>query len=218
MINQELVSKIHCLLDKGVISGISPYPKPGNMCVEQVVCYAMGEEIGDKPSCVGKQVRKFVTFLNDSSWSSPSARAEGMRELSIAQLGSNSLNQKEFRDKILFAVITKMLPAMFRDLGEERWEKEIKSLEKPKSLKEAREAVSALDVDANADADACAVVFAVDPVVFAVDPVVFAVYDFDDFASYAASVTNIENKYLKMFAHLAVEVLKDMKSPGCEYL
>jgi|GEM_PF-3843861 len=31
MINQELVNKIHSLLDKGVTSGLSPDPKPGEI-------------------------------------------------------------------------------------------------------------------------------------------------------------------------------------------
>jgi len=195
MINQELVNKIDSLLDKGVTCGFSQDPKPGDMCVEQAVSYALGEEVTDKPSCVGKEVRWFVTRLNDRNWSSNSARAEGMRELSIAQLGSNSLDQKDFFDKLSFAVLTKLLPSMFRDLGEEKWEKEIKSLEKAKSLKAAKEAAYAYAYAAvYADADAA------------------------DAADAAASATKTGDKYLKMVSHLAVEVLKEMKSPGCQFI
>jgi len=211
MINQGLVNSIHSLLDKGVTCCFSPDPKPGNMCLEQVISYALGEEIGDKPSCVGKQVRKFVIYLNDANWSSPSARAEGMKQLAIAQLGSDSLNQDEFREKLIFAVITKLLPAMFRDLGEEKWKKEIKSLEGAKDLKEATEAAAAASVAAYATADADV----------AAD-VVSTVYAFSSAASdaalYATYATNTGDKYFKMVAHLAVEVLKDMGSPGCQFI
>jgi len=134
-----------------------------------------------------------------------------MRDLAIAQLGSNSLNQKAFRKKFSFAIITKMLPAMFRDLGEEKWEKEIKSLEGAKSLKKAIKAAydvaDANDVASAAyDAAASAARHAAYP-----DYVNYSVY-------YVAKATNTGDKYLKMVAHLAVEVLKDMKSPGCQFI
>jgi len=205
MINQELANKINCLLDKGVTCGFSKDPKPGEMCLEQVVSYALGEDITDEPSCVGYEVRWFVTRLNDRNWSSPSARAEGMRDLAIAQLGSNSLDQKEFLEKLSFAVFTKIFPAMFRELGEERWKKEIKSLEEAKDLEEARKAAS--DVG------------------FA-----YAAYDDDRYryvahasdvayhVGYAARVSKTGDKYLKIASHLAVEVLREMKSPGCQFI
>jgi len=206
MINQNLVNSIHCLLDKGVTPGLSKDPKPGEMCLEQAVSYALGEEVTDKPSCVGEKVRYFVTRLNDQEWSSPFARAEGMRELSIAQLGSNSLNQKEFLDKLFFKVLTKMLPAMFRELGEEKWEEQIKSLEGAKSLKKARKAAYA----AGDAAPYSAVVAAISAATSAVDAA--------DATYFVAFATNTGDKYLKMDAHLAVEVLKEMGSPGCQFL
>jgi len=214
-INQELVDKINCIFDKGIIYGLGN-PKPGEMCVEQAVCYALGEEVTDKPSCVGKQVRDFVIYLNDSNWSSKSARAEGMRELAIAQLGSTSLDQEEFLEQISFAVITKLLPAIFRDLGEERWEKEIKSLEKAKDFEEAKKAASAsafYEVVCFADdTDDAYIAVAVDSAICS------AIYYDDAIPMAAAYVTKTGDKYLKMVAHLAVEVLKDMKSPGCYFL
>jgi len=182
------------------------------MCVEQVISYALGEEVNDETSCVGEQVRSFVTCLNDQEWSSNSARAEGMRELSIAQLGSKSLNQNEFRDKLLFSVITKMLPAMFRDLEEDKWEKEIKSLEGTKDLKEAREAAYVVRDAIYATADPAAS-YATLYAIFSIHAV-HAAY----VAIYAFDATKTGDKYLCMIAHLAVQVLKEMKSPGCQFL
>jgi len=204
MINQKLVNKINSLLDKGITYGLSEDRKLRKMCLEQVISYALGEGFTDEPSYVGKQVRRFVICLNDQFWSSASARAEGMRKLAIAQLGSDSLDQKEFRDKLLFAVITKMLPAMFRDLGEEKWEKEIKSLEGAKDLKEARDAAAAYHVYAYTAVHAAANAVAADDAAVAADA--------------AADATKTGDKYRSMIAHLAVEVLKDMKSPGCQFI
>jgi len=215
MINKELVNEIHSLLDKGVTFGFSKDPKPGNMCVEQVVSYALGEEINDEPSCVGKKVREFVVRLNCQEWSSDSARAEGMRDLAIAQLGSDLLNQDEFLEKISFAAITKLLPSMFRDLGEERWEKQIKSLEEAKNLKEAKKIASK-------GAYAADMVYAVEANYAASDAANVADPYSAYYASYAAAnaalATKTGDKYLKMVSHLAVEVLKEMKSPGCQFL
>jgi len=212
-INQEFVNKINSLLDKGVTFGVSEDPKPGKMCVEQAVCYALGEEITDRPSCVGKEIRDFVTCLNDQEWSSASARAEGMRGLAIAQLGSNSLDQNEFLEKLSFTTITKLLPSMFRDLGEEKWEKEIKSLERAKDLKEAiKTAYDAIEVPYDVSDAACAIYCAAN---------VKYIKDGADAANtsrYAAYATKTGDKYFKMASHLAVEVLKDMKSPGCQFV
>jgi len=223
MINQELVNSIHSLLDKGVTSGLSKKPKPGNMCVEQVISYALGDKINDEPSCVGYEVRIFVTRLNDRSWSSNSARAEGMRELAIAQLGSNSLDQKEFLDRFYFAVLTKMLPSMFRYFGEEKWEKEIKSLEGAKDLKEAMEASYAAVYAAsfvNADDAVRYATLYTTKEDYATHYATQAAYSTQAayIASYAANLTKTGDKYLCMVAHLAVEVLKEMKSPGYQFL
>jgi len=213
-INKKLVNKINSLLDKGVTSGLSKDPKPGEMCVEQVICYALGEEITDRPSCVDEEVRWFVISLNDRNWSSPSARAEGMRELSIAQLGSKFLNQWEFLDKLSFRLITKLLPAMFRALGEEKWEKEIKSLEKAKDLKKAKKAAAKIASVIDVDSDTIAAARATRDTYYAVHYIACGAYA----ASYAADATKTGDKYLKMVAHLGVEVLKDMKSPGCQFI
>jgi len=227
MINQDLVNKIHCLLDKGVTPGLSKNPKPGEMCLEQAVCYALGEEVTNKPSCVGEHVRWFVVTLNNCNWSSPSARAEGMRDLAIVQLGSNFLDQNDFTENLRFAVIKKLLPSMFRDLGEEKWEKQIKSLEGAKDLEEARQAASAAAKVAynssndrsptgiaarhadNAARDASVIKkFYVEDVAYLMAAGV---------ATSAAYGTKTGDKYLKMVAHLAVEVLREMGSPGCQF-
>ena len=65
--------------------------RDGQMCVEAAVCYALDLPHGDDPGCVAESVRRFKIRLNDASWSSPRARADGLRDLGIAQLGSRGV-------------------------------------------------------------------------------------------------------------------------------
>lgn len=135
------------------------------MCVEAAVCFALDLPHGDKPPCVGSAVRAAKIQLNDFNWSSPTARARGMRKLSLAQLGSETIDQADFVRRLTFLVITKMLP---------------KTLRGAKLEKEAKACEEAPDSDA---------------------------------AAYAAA-----DLVLTEFADLMLQVLVEMKSPGCEWL
>ena len=86
-ITREIAAKVLSTVDAGLVSGMGK-PIPGQMCVEAAVCYAMGLPHGDEPTCVSPALRALKIKLNDSKWSSPAARAGGMRRLAIAQLGS----------------------------------------------------------------------------------------------------------------------------------
>jgi hypothetical protein len=84
------------------------------MCVEAAVCYALGLPHSDNPPCVGEAVRSFKIALNDSDWSSPKARAIGMRRIAIAQLGSNEIDQSVFVKELALATIRKIVPLALR--------------------------------------------------------------------------------------------------------
>lgn len=96
-ITSKLINEINKLLDKGLIGGDVGDPKPGKMCVEAAICYALGEDHGDSPSCVAPTVREFKISLNDADWTSNKARADGMRDLAIAQLGSKDIPDLNFK-------------------------------------------------------------------------------------------------------------------------
>jgi hypothetical protein len=106
--------KILEVVDCGLVHG-KGVPEPGKMCVEAAVCFALGLDHSDNPPCVGSAVREFKIGLNDSDWSSPESRARGLRRLSIAQLGSDSLNQTEFVTKLQQAVIRNVVPRALRN-------------------------------------------------------------------------------------------------------
>ncbi len=111
---REHAEKILKLLSYGLPFGNSTEPVLGGMCVEAVVCHALGEPHGDTPSCVGGAVRSAKIRLNDSPWSSDTARAEGMKRIAIAQLGSDTINQIKFKAIINEKVIRRIIPMVFR--------------------------------------------------------------------------------------------------------
>ena len=87
VIDEPLVKRLIETVDAGLCHGVGA-PRPGEMCVEAAVCFAMGLPHGDEPTCVDGAVRAFKIALNDSSWSSNAARAKGLRRIAVAQLGS----------------------------------------------------------------------------------------------------------------------------------
>lgn len=109
-INQEIVSKILETVDAGLVSGVG-CPTPGQMCVEAAVCYALGLPHGDNPQCVSESIRAFKIVLNDcNQWSSPKARAAGLRRLAIAQLRTKgNFKDKEFGERVVVMTANKIL-------------------------------------------------------------------------------------------------------------
>lgn len=94
-ITEEHARKVKNVVAKGLCRGLGK-PKPGKMCVEAAVCYAMGEEHNDQPECVHPDVAEEKIVLNDQNWSSKKARAKGLKRVAIAQLGSSSIHPKNY--------------------------------------------------------------------------------------------------------------------------
>lgn len=109
--DESVAERVLAIVDRGLVRGMGQ-PKPGKMCVEAAVCYAMGRSHSDQPECVDYSVRNFKIDLNDRrGWSSVQARGQGMRALAIAQLGSNKLEDNAFR-KQLISIVTSMLAVL----------------------------------------------------------------------------------------------------------
>ena len=95
-INEAIAIKVLETVDAGLCAGMGK-PIPGQMCVEAAVCYAMGLPHSDEPSCVAPSLRMLKINLNDKKWSSNAVRAQGLRRLALAQLGSaGHLDEPEF--------------------------------------------------------------------------------------------------------------------------
>src|SRR2546422_586943 len=134
VITKALVAKVLEVVDAGLIKGLGK-PIPGQMCVEAAVCFALGEPHGDQPACVGAAVRAFKIRLNDARWSSDAARTKGLRELAVAQLGSDTIDQKQFAQLLVIEMVRTFLPPLLRA---RKFEKEAKACEQVKTFKQAR--------------------------------------------------------------------------------
>jgi hypothetical protein len=199
--------KILSLLSHGLVAGLGT-PEPGKMCVEAAVCCALGLPHSDEPPCVGNEVRRFKIGFNDQEWSSPMARANGMRELAIAQLGSDQIDQKKFRDLLWFRFGTEIQPWMWRFLATKK-DKDCHlafatRMEMSQSLEECINNACAYNC-----ACACAYAYAYD---YDYDYGYGYGYDYDYGYGYGKDV------WLSKVASVGVSVLKELNSPGCAWL
>ena len=112
-LTREIARKVLQTVDAGLVKGVGN-PIPGQMCIEAAVCYALGLPHGDDPKCVGRAVRAYKIRLNDAQWSSDAARARGMRRVAIAQLGSDQIDQNEFRKEVVLQGVRQILPIALR--------------------------------------------------------------------------------------------------------
>ena len=114
ILDEALAKRVIAVVSKGLSCGLGT-PVPGSMCVEAAVCYAMNLPHGDEPTCVHADVRKFKIHLNDSSWSSNKARAEGMLRIAIAQLGSESIDIQIFKQELQRLTIKRIVATALRE-------------------------------------------------------------------------------------------------------
>ena len=116
-ITREIAQKVLNTVDAGLTKGIGE-SIPGQMCVEAAVCFALGLPHGDEPDCVAPSLRTLKIRLNDLGWSCNQARAKGLRELALLQLGSKkNLDEVEFVKRVAMLVVNKYLPPILRKVN-----------------------------------------------------------------------------------------------------
>lgn len=215
-ITKQVVEKFDAILSRGLCSGVG---RPnGQMCIEAAVVQALGLPFGDNLKCVEPAIRSFKITLNDSRWSSPQARAAGLRDLGIAQIGSMGVvDGKEFVLLLSIKTIKVLIPALFREV----FPSNVHCLNAATKCEEEGTAATARYADdvattaADADTTNDAARYAAAAALYA------AAIDADAAAAYAAryaNYTNFADKYLLLSAKLALDVLRELKSPGCEWI
>ena len=237
-LNRAVAKKVLETVDAGLVKGLGT-AEPGKMCVEAAVNYALGLPHGDNPKCVGSLVRDFKIALNDSYWPSGKERTKGMRKLAVAQLGSDTLDQHVFLEKVGFRCMTKVLPVILENAVKEDKDNDfvkknvdlkafksvIKELKAAKTFGEAKEAskkarkiysASAYAYDsASASAYASAYAYAYASAyasAYAYDYAYAYAYD------YAKKNQTFSLKVLNLIAKQGLDTLIEMKSPGCKWL
>jgi hypothetical protein len=243
-ITREVAEKVVSVVNAGLVSGLG-HPEPGQMCVEAAVCYAMGLPHGDNPTCVSPALRRLKIGLNDCVWSSPQARAKGLRRLAVAQLGSAGvLDDREFARRVAEMTIRRVVPVGLRVAAKknpafaDRLEAAAVRCEQEgtrEASRHAREIASAAAAaDASADANAAAAAYAANAAAYAsasadADASASAA-DAADAAAYAAYAANAAaydaadadaadaDRVLAEYAEWVVEILIEMDAPGCQWL
>ena len=245
-ITEVQAKKVLEVVDAGLVNGLGR-PKPGQMCVEAAVCFALGLPHGDDPACVSRALRSLKIRLNDSRWSSNEARAKGLRRLAVAQLGSaDTLDDKEFTRRVAELAIRVSVPTALRaaasiqkDVHKAAAMRDAADLcEKEPTRENALKGKAAADAAADADdadayADAAAAAAAAAANAYAVADAAYAVavadaaYAVADAAAAAVAAANAyavaaadaaRDKALSEFAEGVVQILIDMKAPGCQWL
>ena len=213
------VKKFDAILARGLSHGMGS--QNGQMCIEAAICNVLGMEHSDDPKCVAKAVRSFKISLNDRSWSSPAARAEGLRDLGLAQLGSlGVIDDREFVKKLAEKLIRVMIPTLIRDL----WatDADLMAVADECEKEGAREsALKARDLLRKKSAAAyAAAAYAADAAyAYAADAAYAYAYAYAADAAYASYAADAaRDKYLLLGAKCALDVLIELKSPGCELL
>ena len=166
-----VIEKFDAIVARGFCTGKGA--PDGQMCVEAAITQAMGLPFSDQPSCVEPAIREYKIILNDANWSSPEARAKGMRDLGIAQIGSvGVVDSQQFAKLISERTIRILIPALFRKVFPENQ--------------------ACLDA-----ADRC---------------------EKEGTESAARSAAAAGDEFLLLAASIALDVLRELKSPGCEYV
>src|SRR3990167_1736536 len=234
---ETIITKFDAILSRGLSFGVGD--REGQMCIGAAICAAM-----DLPyyrynqSCVEPVepvIRSYNIDLNDKKWTSPKARAKGLRNLGIAQIGSNGVvDGHEFTKRLAKRTIQVLLPEMVRSIPRLAKQAQLaKVCEREGTFEAAIDlgralyaaafyAAAADDADnaaadaADAAANAYAAAFYAAAAAYAADAAAAAA---DDAAPYAAApLKKRTDKYLLLSASLALEVLCELKSPGCEWI
>jgi hypothetical protein len=212
-LNESTALKVLQTVDQGLVAGIGD-PVPGQMCVEAAVCFALGLPHSDDPGCVSVALRDLKIKLNDAHWSSPSARAAGLRRLAIAQLGTkDTLDEAEFARRVTLMVINTTLADCLDQVGLSDHAQACRNATDLESAQAAAAAAAAWAAVAALAAAEYAAVRAADvyAAAWAADAAAQA-------AAQAASVAPNPDQVLADFAERVVQILIDMKATGTQWL
>ena len=193
------VKEFDRILACGLSNGLGK--RGDKVCIEAAICQVIGLKHGDDPGCVTESIRQFKMRLNDSRWSSPKARAAGLHDLGLAQLGSKGVvSDKDFSQRIAEKTIRVLIPTLFREMFKDKPDCLVAAdkCEKEGTSESAR---NAYKIIRKYNAAAYAAAYAANAAA----------------AAYAAAAAAAD-KYLNLSAKLALEALRELNSPGVALL
>lgn len=108
------------VIDRGLCTE-EGHESPQEMRLEEAVCCALGEPFSTfskLPTCISSILYQLDIGLNDAQWSSSQVRAQGLRRMVIAQLGTGGiLDERLFINKLGKAVIVVLFPKILRSVA-----------------------------------------------------------------------------------------------------
>lgn len=103
------------IIGRGLIHGIgNATADEGQTCIEGAIALACGGDLSDSPPCVHWADRAYSIEVNDAGWSSPSARAEALLPLALAQVGTAGADRTEWARRVAEGTIRRVLPLALR--------------------------------------------------------------------------------------------------------
>lgn len=102
VISEPMARRVLEVVDNGLSQGLGS-PIYNTFCLEAAINRACGNlAYSDKPTCVNPAIRRISIALNDrNEWLSNADRADGLRRLAIAQLGTDTIDSVEFVDNAI---------------------------------------------------------------------------------------------------------------------
>lgn len=198
--NEQTVKEVIRLCSFGIPKGLGE-PVEGKMCIEAIIAKAHGLPHQDRNSeCVGEEVAKAKISLNDCSWSSHKARAKGMVAIGIAQLGSNQLDQKVFKERLELNSTKRILSYLIQKHFDHLAVKDETLLEYKKRFENLTKLDDSLWNE------------------FYNKYNNYYYYYYNYYYNYYYYYNNVEDEFLLLIADIILQTLKELKSPGCEYL
>ena len=193
------------LLSRGLPSGMGDTEHACIMACLNLACGGKLTDAAESP-CVLPAAARFAIRLNDASWSSELARAEGLRDLGLALLGTKDIDGKVFLLRLAEATIREVVPVFLRRAKLEDAAKRCEAEGTAESARSARKDASASSPDAAYAAAAAAAAADAADAAAAAD----ASYAAAD-ASYAAYRRKHGDETLILSAKIATRILTDMK-------
>lgn len=207
------------ILEKGLCQGAgSPN---GQMCIEQAVCCSLGLKISDRPACVTAEVINFKIRLNDCHWSSPNARAKGLRNLGIAQIGSlGVISHYAFNGRLQEKFIKILIPNLIRRFFNDQQSclDVATKCELFPTVDSCSEAYRIIDGYAlNNSVEVSIIIHNV----LKIYPCNLTERLFKIFSSLDNPLTNVgcsNDENLLLMAKIGLEILQELRSPGCAWI
>jgi hypothetical protein len=120
-------ARYEALCAAGMPAGLGTRESDSVMAALNLACGGDLTDSADSP-CVLPAAARFAIRLNDSRWTSPSARAAGMHDLGLALLGTADLDRNAFVTRLAEGIIRRVLPIALRaaklDAAADRCERE----------------------------------------------------------------------------------------------